>query len=338
MSPFLSIILPVYNAEKTIERAINSVIADTDCDIELIVVDDGSTDNSKSIIENLVEKDNRIVYYRKENGGVSSARNCGLNLAQGVYTGFLDSDDAFVEGGIKKIISKAKQEQPDMLIFGFYSESFQGGKLQSTKANAISHELIFDVKNAADKFQYIFESSKILLQTSWNKVFKTDIIHNNNICFDTSIVCYENLSFIFDFLQFGEKIVAMPDILYKYIGDNGNSSVLTKRRSDNLTSNVSRCFSGFVKLCDRYNYSQDYREYMYIQFLNDYTFCSKKIFLNRNSYRKKKQDLISFLNDEWFIYLRNHYFGWFNFYKLLYKCVDFKLYNLAYLIYKNKVK
>ena len=93
MSEKISIIIPVYNVEKYLRRCLNSIINQTYKDIEIILVDDGSTDNSGKICDEYKEKDNRIVVIHKENGGLSDARNAGIDIAKGKYIGFIDSDD-----------------------------------------------------------------------------------------------------------------------------------------------------------------------------------------------------------------------------------------------------
>ena len=92
-TPVLSIIVPVYNVEKYLARCIDSILAQTFTDFELILVDDGSTDNSGEICDEYAGKDPRIIVIHKENGGVSSARNHGLDIARGEYITFVDSDD-----------------------------------------------------------------------------------------------------------------------------------------------------------------------------------------------------------------------------------------------------
>ena len=113
-----SVIIPVYQAEKTISRCLNSLLDQQFDDFELVVVNDGSVDHSSIICKKYAERDNRVHYYEKENGGVSSARNMGLSLAQGEYILFVDSDDYVYEGYFQEIDFALRSYSPDLLLFG----------------------------------------------------------------------------------------------------------------------------------------------------------------------------------------------------------------------------
>ena len=116
----VSIIVPVYNVEKYLKRCINSLINQTLQDIEIIVVDDGSTDNSGQIIKEYQEKNSNIKYYKKENGGLSDARNYGMKYAPSEYIAFLDSDDFVDKTMYEKMYNKAIEENADYVECDFY--------------------------------------------------------------------------------------------------------------------------------------------------------------------------------------------------------------------------
>lgn len=334
-----SVIMPVYNAEKTVEKAIKSVLNDNNKNVELVIVNDGSTDKSDEIIKKYVA-DPRVSYHVQENSGVSAARNLGLSVSKGEYIAFLDSDDFFTSDAFLKLTEYVNKYDCGILGFGFYSESFyRNGEIKSTKANAVSGVLDFKVCDACTQLKYIFSSSKVLLQTSWNKVFKKEYIVDHNIKFDTNIVCYENLTFIFEVMNFCDRIVFVPDICYHFCRYEQNSNVLMKRRKAELTSSVSSCLRSFNKLSDKYNYSAEFRSFMYEQFFSDFIYCSKKVFLPENE--MAKQDRIrlfsEFLNDEMFLFLKDNYFGGFRFYKIIYLLHNNKLDNLAYYLYKKNI-
>lgn len=121
MHPLISIIVPTYNRESIISRTINSIKKQTFCDWELIIVDDGSTDNTKSVVKEFL-KDERIRYYSFPNMGASIARNIGIGLAKGELAGFLDSDDIWTDGRLKLIAEKYKENQDNFFITDFKSE------------------------------------------------------------------------------------------------------------------------------------------------------------------------------------------------------------------------
>ncbi len=334
----LSVIMPAYNAERTIESSIRSVLsASSDC-FELLIINDGSTDNTEKIIKSFA--DSRIKYIKKENSGVSDTRNYGLKNACGEYITFIDSDDCYTHSAIDKIIEYIEKYSADFLGFGFYGEHIRNNKVYKTEANSISQTLIFDLAEGAEAFQYIFESSHILLQTSWNKVLKREIMTKNGIEFNENQVCYENLTMLFDYLKHAEKAVFVDDILYKYNGYADISvPVLKKRKKLELTSDVSECYKRFIQLCEKFNYRTEYRNYMNEAFLKDYVFCSRKYFEKSDEYTKKQRfdAFCRFLYDENFLILKKDYLQYMKFYKVLYLLSDHGLKHIAYKLYEKKL-
>lgn len=334
----LSIIMPAYNAEKTIKEAIKSVLSSRSDNFELIVINDGSADSTENIVKSFSDK--RLVYIAKENSGVSSSRNFGLKKACGEYITFIDSDDCYVNGAVDRILEYIEKYSFDMLGFGFYKEYIKKGRVCKTDANTVSSTLVFNTDKAAESFQYIFESSHILFQTSWNKVLRRDILIENDIKFNESMVCYENLTMIFDYLMHANKIVFVSDILYKYncFTDNG-INVIKKRNKLELTADVSLCYRNFIKLSDKFDYPSDYREFMDAQFLEDYIFCSRKYFKKSDKYTSKQlfDAFQRFLRDEDFLTLRSRYLSGMAFYKVLYMLMDHGLKHTAYKIYEKKL-
>ena len=120
--PKVSVIVPVYNVEEYLERCLDSLVNQTLKDIEIIIVNDGSTDGSKEIIQKYLNKYKNIVYLEKENGGLSSARNYGIPYAKGEYIGFVDSDDYVELTMYEKMYNKAIEEKSDMVECDFIWE------------------------------------------------------------------------------------------------------------------------------------------------------------------------------------------------------------------------
>lgn len=123
MNNKVSIIIPVYNAEKHISKCIESLTNQTYKEIQIILINDGSTDKSGQICEAYAEKDNRIIVIHKENGGVSSARNIGLENSTGYYIMFVDSDDWIEEDAIKRLMQVQNKYSYDLIMFGYYREN-----------------------------------------------------------------------------------------------------------------------------------------------------------------------------------------------------------------------
>ena len=339
MDKLFSVIMPVYNSEKTVEKAIKSVLNDKNENVELVVINDGSTDNSEEIIKKY-SNDSRLSYYYRKNAGVSAARNFGLSVAKGEYIAFLDSDDYFDEETFINLSNYIEEYNCDMIGFGYYSEKFSdSGKLISTKTHSISTILKVNTSTSEDILEYVFRSSKVLFQTSCAKIFSRKLIKDNNIMFDEKLICFEDMKFVLDFITNSKDIMFIPDIYYYYCNFSLYGSSLKKRRGVELTSNVSSCFSSFLKLADKYGYSKSYRLFMYEQFFADFTYCSQKVFLPENNLSKcERIKLFSeFLDDEMFLFLKENYFGSYKFYKILYLLHNNKLDFLAYYLYKSKI-
>lgn len=125
----ISIIVPVYNVEKYLEKCVDSILNQTFKDFELILVDDGSPDNSGLICDQYAEKDSRVKVIHKENGGLSSARNAGIDIARGKYLGFIDSDDYIAEDMYELLYNNIIREKADLSICGIY-HVYEGKKLE----------------------------------------------------------------------------------------------------------------------------------------------------------------------------------------------------------------
>lgn len=163
----LSIVIPVYNVETTIERAVQSLFANDYSNIEVLLIDDGSTDNSGVICEELSKKSDRIHCYHKENGGLSSARNYGLKRISGDLIAFLDSDDYYLPGCIDKVMDDFQKNTPEIICFGL-----KKGKTEEEAIELIGNRQVGCSNTEA--VELLFKSKAIDFY-AWNKVFKKEI-------------------------------------------------------------------------------------------------------------------------------------------------------------------
>lgn len=163
----LSIVIPVYNVESTVERAVQSLFANSYKNIEVLLIDDGSTDNSGIICEELSKRSDKIYCYHKENGGLSSARNYGLKRTSGNLITFLDSDDYYLPGCIDKVMDDFKINAPEIICFGL-----KKGKTEENAIELISNRQIGC--NNSDAIELLFKSKAIDFY-AWNKVFKKEV-------------------------------------------------------------------------------------------------------------------------------------------------------------------
>ncbi|WP_396146785.1 glycosyltransferase family 2 protein [Flavobacterium sp.] len=181
--PEISIIIPVYNSEKYLEKCIKSLLDQTFTNCEFIFVNDGSTDRSQIILEDFKKKDNRIVLINQKNQGVSTARNTGISIAKGKYIGFVDADDYVAVDFFNQLLESAIQTNSQIVISGF-----------NTVINDkfIVNQPIFEIHKqfkSNDIKQYIlpFFIEQDLMNTVWNKLYDSKLIRNNNVIFPVGI-------------------------------------------------------------------------------------------------------------------------------------------------------
>lgn len=203
MDKKVSFVVPVYNVEKYLENCINSILNQTYKNIELILVNDGSPDNSQKIIDKYKKKDNRIISIIKDNGGVSSARNEGLKNVTGEYIIFVDSDDFIDSNYVSCFLDLIVNNDADLVIsYNYYDEK----NLLPQSNNNI--EIIN--KNDATYDLYMGKTGVAV----WNKIYKKDIIDKYNIKFNTDFWFAEGMTFNIEYFQKCQKIVKCNKKLY----------------------------------------------------------------------------------------------------------------------------
>lgn len=196
--PEVSIIVPIYNVEKYLRRCIDSILNQTFEDFELILIDDGSTDDSASICEEYVIKDKRVKYIYQDNRGVSEARNKGIESCCGKYIQFIDSDDYVDRDFIEILIKKIKKDKSDIAFIGFYNE-YDNGEVYNKK--------VYDNSLMTDKVKkYCLKLyEKDLFGYTWCKIFKSSIVKNNNIKFNKDIYYCEDELFTCEYCKYIKK-------------------------------------------------------------------------------------------------------------------------------------
>ncbi len=188
MKPKISIIVPVYNCEKYLDEAIKSVLNQTLRELEVIIVNDGSTDNSLDIANKYSSIDNRVKVLTQDNQGVSAARNLGLEAAKGEYIGFIDGDDWIESDMYKTLYSIAIKENVDLVISNFEQE-LEGKNIISRLD--ISTDIVLKEKDIVKKVLPQFLQHE-KLNTVCNKLFKSEIIKNYNIRFPKGVALGED--------------------------------------------------------------------------------------------------------------------------------------------------
>lgn len=210
----ISVIIPVYNGEKYIKKTIEMVLNQKYKEIELILVNDGSTDNSKQICEYYEKADSRVKVINKTNGGICSARNMGIKYASGEYISFIDQDDEIVED-IYQILIEGYKKNIDLVISGKVMEVIdENNNVVTKKEYVYSRNELKDM----DMIYAAFNTNRnMCLLQIWNCLYKREIIVNNNICFDSQFrFGHEDTLFNLEYIRRCKKIMTIPGIVYKY--------------------------------------------------------------------------------------------------------------------------
>ena len=217
----ITIIIPMYNAKLYIEKCVESIIQQTYNNIEIIIVDDGSTDGSKTLCDELVQKDSRIHVIHKPNGGVSSARNRGLEVAKGENVMFVDADDYLKPDLCDKLL--AKIEEADLVI---------GGYEQVTKAGSIMcciQDSVIDLRENLDEyFEEVFE--KNAFNSPFAKLYKKEILGKQK--FQEDIALGEDFLFNLEYMRKCHKVAVVNTASYIYNCLNENSATKKFRERD----------------------------------------------------------------------------------------------------------
>lgn len=247
MKSKISIILPIYNAEKYLKRCIESIINQTLKEIEIICINDGSTDTSKEILMNYIIKDKRIVYLEQKNLGVSAARNRGIDVATAKYIMFVDADD-WIDLNTCEIAYKELQENKADVVMWNYIREYQGNSLP--KVIFPEEKIIFKDYEVKEKLEYRYigmtdeEIVKLedldILNPLVTKLYKKEIIKTNKINFSENQSVGEDLIFNLFVFKNLTKVVYLNRNMYHYQRDNMNSK--TRKYKSDLVDEFDRIY------------------------------------------------------------------------------------------------
>lgn len=216
MNPTVSIIVPVYNAEKYIRRCVDSILNQEYRDFELLLIDDGSRDASGEICDSYAESDERVRVIHKENSGVSDTRNVGIGAATGTYLQFLDSDDWITPDATRLFVRAAQEHDCDLVISDFYrvvgERLAQKGDIEEdgvlTKEEFASHMM----ENPADFYYGVL----------WNKLYRRELVKKYQLRMDTRISWCEDFMFNLEYIRHAEVFYALHAPIYYYVKTKGS--------------------------------------------------------------------------------------------------------------------
>lgn len=283
-----SVIVPVYKAAHTIRKCVESLLNQTIDDVEILLINDGSPDESGAICREYADRFPFIKYFEKENGGVSSARNVGLEAAKGKYILFVDSDDYVSSDYFRRIDDALDKYKTDMLLFsvqyiGKKNIVWSTGRFEATDRGKISKK-INSIMRA-----YLFPSLM-------SKVFKRSIIETYNLRFDEKLYIAEDEAFIFEYVMHIKKIVSISDVLYYVVGKNMDS--LSRKQRDYLSEQLLRVNKTMLSSLNKANCSKAvYRNYydaiVWVHYRSAYSACKEllKFQLGEKERRGKIKDI-----------------------------------------------
>lgn len=248
-----SVIIPVYNAEKTINRCVNSILKQSFFDFEIILVDDGSPDNCPQICDSLEKKDDRIKVIHKKNGGLPSARNAGLDAAKGDYVLFVDSDD-YVEDNYFELYERYDIKN-GLLV---YTNRWIRNDKKEFCFRGIRNDL--NDKSAFIKVKYLIESRTI--NTVCTKKFDRALIEKYNLRFNSKTVPAEDFIFGINYLLYCEDIKIFNESVY--ICDQTDSNSISRGKKENLINIYPYIFDCAYDLISRFEFSESEKNELYI--------------------------------------------------------------------------
>lgn len=270
MNNIVSIIVPIYNSEKYLNRCIDSLINQTYPYIEILLINDGSIDNSEKICLEYQKNDSSVKYIKKVNTGVSDTRNFGINEARGDIICFVDSDDYIENDLVEKMLECMTKYEADLVY--------------STINNKALNNYYLYNKN---KYIDVLKNNQIT-GYCWNKLYKKDIIIKNKIKFNKNIQVCEDLLFNIEYLQHTNKIAYCSYNLYHYM-DNQSSIVNTKN------------FKKWSSYIEAYNIMLDFYKNLdkktYHIFLYNYLIANVNVRRNYKEELKKNKDLLDMINN-----------------------------------------
>lgn len=317
----VSIIVPVYNVEKYLNKCLDSLVNQTLTDIEIIVVNDGSPDNSKKIIDKyLKDYPDKIKYFEKENGGQGSARNLGLTKATGEYIGYVDSDDYVSVEMYEKMYQKAKENDADIVMCSHTIVYEDSGKEMVEK--------LF-LKTNDNKTNCFFNNAGVC-----NKIYKKELLSNFEF---RSKVWYEDIDFVTKVIMNANKIDVIDEGLYYYLLRQGSTM-----NNNNIEKNLDilKAFDSILTyLKENKKFAKYYEEVAYLAINHIYIAPIVRVINAKNVTNKKIiiDKLIKYMNDNFKDYRHNKYLYLLDRNKrIIYNLINNKQYWLIKLIFSVK--
>ena len=247
----ISVIVPVYNVEKYLERCIDSILRQTYSDLEILLIDDGSSDNSGKICDKYVKKDNRIKVIHKKNGGISDVRNVGIENAKGDYIGFVDSDDYIADDMFETLYKLSNENNADISIVSFY-EMYNG------KLIGVRDDKTLTKMNKQEALKELLIDTNIQ-SYMWNKLFKKELFDNLRFPLGKN---FEDIATVLLIFERANKVVLLQDPKYYYL--RRDDSIVGHRTNKTYLDYLEVVYDKYLYLKDKYPKIEVYNAYNYV--------------------------------------------------------------------------
>ena len=218
----IDIIIPAYNSELTLKRTVESIQLAGLSDISIIIINDGSCDQTENVCKVLCDKYSNILYTSQKNAGVSRTRNRGLKQATGEYIWFFDADDSVLPGSLKIVQERLDIYKPDMLIFGMCFDYYHNEKIYRTEKFTYPEEGLYTGEEVDNNLMSIYQHNA--LTSSCNKIIRREMVAKNKIFYKEDLFLMEDFLFSLDCLQHCKLVYMLPKAIYHYhqAEDEGN--------------------------------------------------------------------------------------------------------------------
>ena len=326
----ISVILPVFNAEKYLGKTIEDILNQSHQEIEVIIIDDGSTDQSWNIIQQYSQKDERIRPVRVSNGGPSKARNLGLEMVRGEYIRFIDADDSIPQDSIERMYKKIKENQSIDMVIGNYQ--------CVPEQNYFTGDVFSDIELSKKEFVKVFLKNirSFYYGVMWNKLYRRALIEHYQIRFDETINWCEDFCFN---LEYYEKcslisLISIPGGFYTYYTrDDSITTGVSKYSQERLQKINKICYEKILAFCNTLQMgkeaSLEWKYYNLYYQLSDIVDRKQE---HRQKYRKFKEILNREEVYEYICYKQNDARLW----RILKLVIQKKIFLVAYILFYVK--
>ncbi len=281
MEDLISVIVPVYNVRQYINRCIDSIIEQTYANLEIILVDDGSTDNSGNICDEYAKKDNRIKVIHKENGGLSDARNAGIDIAKGAFISFIDSDDYVENNYIEILYNAIKKHEADIAV-GAHKVIYDTGTILE---KATGEEAILEPKEVLKRILY----DEGIDLSAWSKLYKLELF--KEIRYPKGRI-FEDAATTYKLIDKSKRISIISKSIYNYVirDDSITNKKFSPKKMDLITSTEE--MSNYIK-----NKYPDLEQAANRRLMYAYLSTLTQLLKSKNKNPKIEQQLISYIKE-----------------------------------------